>query len=110
MEKQTFLEYIKGTFKRDVDSISNEQKISRFDWRLNTHIYDINATSNRIKPLVQLVAGFEEKDLKELKKFTERLDKIFSLAKEHNIEALCDAEQSYVQYMIDSVTEQFSVR
>ena len=110
LEQRTFLEYIKAVFRKDVDSVTSDQKISRFDWRLNTHIYNIDSASNPVNPLVQMVAGFEESDLKQLKKFTERLDKIFALAKEKNVEALCDAEQTYVQYMIDSITEQFSVR
>eukprot|EP00331_Platyophrya_macrostoma_P022098 CAMPEP_0176442416 /NCGR_PEP_ID=MMETSP0127-20121128/21799_1 /TAXON_ID=938130 /ORGANISM="Platyophrya macrostoma, Strain WH" /LENGTH=491 /DNA_ID=CAMNT_0017827419 /DNA_START=110 /DNA_END=1585 /DNA_ORIENTATION=- len=110
LEKQAFLDYIKQIFRRDVNDITADQKISRFDWRLNTHIFNISPEMGHVSPLVQSFAKLDDRDMKEMKRFTERLDKIFSTSRKLNVEVLCDAEQTYVQAMIDSITEQFGFK
>ena len=110
LEKTAFLEFIKQTHRKDIDSVTADQKISRFDWRLKTHVFNIDPKSGHVSSFVKMLSQFEDKEIKDMVKFTERLDKIFSAAKAKNVEVLGDAEQTYIQYMIDSVTEQFSLK
>ena len=105
-----FFTFVHQILDKDVDSFQNQPKVSKFDWRLNVHVYNMDDSLKNSNSVVKMFGGLSSRELSELDDFTRRLDKIFKAAHEGNIEALCDAEQSYVQYAIDSVIEQFCMK
>ena len=86
----------------------SEEAISRLAFYQNIHAYSIGANrkSSILEKLVRHF-GVTDEDFEDMKKFEVRLDKYMEAADKHNCLTLYDAEQTYTQFFIDSITRQY---
>jgi len=80
--------------------------ISRY---VNGHVLRLYAERTELQTkIAQVLGGLSEQDFADFDKFAERVDKLSSVASNHNCHLYVDAEQTFIQAAIESFGQQMT--